>query len=472
MVFNRFSYLVLLRLSCLVIAILCLIYTFSQHQYYSVTLLVGLISIGLFYELFKFLNKENEQFMRFIESAKHGDFGQELESSQSLAMMKGKGYESLAQLLSETISDLQESRKKQQKTQLHQKALIEHIPVPMMSILSDESILLHNNAARKMFGLAMPTKLEDLSNFGAEFSISIQGLSPGDKKLVNFYCDGVNQQLTVMASQFIVGTDKEILVSMQDIQGELDHVQLRAWQDLVSVLTHEIMNSITPVCSLADTTTDMVLELYTFVDSIATQAQLSNQDRQFKHILNELKDIKRAVETVARRSDGLIKFVESYKSLTRMPIPNKSMLTVSELFSNIKKLVSTQMHDLGIHFESGVEPSSLQVFADKDLIEQILINLIKNAQQALIGNDLNSTTKNIILSSKLNQRGRVVMSVKDNGPGVPAALAEHIFIPFYTTKKDGSGVGLAFTRQVMVAHEGSVALQTNKDSGATISLTF
>jgi len=262
----------------------------------------------------------------------------------------------------------------------------------------------------------------------------------------------------------MLGGNKELLLSMQDIQSELDTAQLQAWQDLVRVLTHEIMNSITPVASLAQTAADLVDDIKEKSESVPNLKQEIGED---------LEDVTNAVNTVARRSEGLMQFVTSYRRLTRLPEPNKKQTAIATLFEQAKLLTSKLPGAEQITIETSVIPTSLSVDADRDMVEQVLVNLLQNAVHALFETTSEEKPNGIIsLSAQLNKRGRVVIEVADNGSGISEELATKVFVPFYTTKRDGSGVGLALTRQVMIAHSGDVTVRKNKQGGATFSLMF
>ena len=242
---------------------------------------------------------------------------------------------------------------------------------------------------------------------------------------------------------------------MQDIQSELDGAQLQAWQDLVRVLTHEIMNSITPVASLAKTAVDLL-----------DDAKSKVQDHP--DVVEELGDVSDAVQTVARRSDGLTHFVGSYRRLTRLPPPNKTRIKLSDLFEQVNKIATQHWQKNGIQLTTDVSPTGLEIHADIDMIEQLLINILQNAEQALDGHN----HPLVSMRGTLNKRGHVTIEIADNGPGIPDDIAKKIFVPFFTTKREGSGVGLALTRQVMIAHGGSVKLEKPDTGGALFRLTF
>uniref|UniRef100_UPI003F6A3FDC sensor histidine kinase n=1 Tax=Pseudemcibacter sp. TaxID=2943293 RepID=UPI003F6A3FDC len=323
------------------------------------------------------------------------------------------------------------------------------------SLNGDGTISIHNNAARRLFGSTHVTRIADLAQFGDEFRKKVLTLAPGERHLITFKIDDVEQKLTIASTQIISAGKIEKLISLQDIQSELDVAQLQAWQDLVRVLTHEIMNSITPVSSLAKTSTDLVDDA---IEKVKGQQEL----------VDELTDVRDAVDTVARRSDSLMHFVQSYRRLTRLPPPEKEQLVVRKIFEDVVKVATIDWETKNIELEMNVSTDGLEVSADPEMLEQMLINLMKNAAEALE----NTENAKVGLSAKINKRGRIIIEVYDNGPGIESDLAEKIFVPFYTTKREGSGVGLALTRQVMIAHGGTVSLTKTVGGGATFILTF
>ena len=287
--------------------------------------------------------------------------------------------------------------------------------------------------------------------FGKEALI----MKAGERRLVAFTTDDLDQKVMLQATQVTIDGRIEKLISIQNIQSELDAAQLQAWQDLVRVLTHEIMNSITPVASLAKTAVDLV-------DDVAGKVG-DDQD-----VLDELSDVKDAVNTVARRSDKLNQFVSSYRSLTRLPPPEKKRVRVADIFDQLETLFTAKWNETGPDLVMHVEPAELDVFADRDMLEQVLINMLQNAEQALDGIE----NPELTVTAWLNRRGRITIEISDNGSGIDAEIADRIFVPFFTTKREGSGVGLALARQVMIAHGGTISVTNNENGGARFTLTF
>jgi nitrogen fixation/metabolism regulation signal transduction histidine kinase len=324
-----------------------------------------------------------------------------------------------------------------------------------MTLHGNGSITLQNNAARRLFGAAHVTQIADLKQFGRSFHDAVAEAVPGQRELVTFEVEGIDYKLTLATSENIVAGESSRLLSLQDIQSELNITQAEAWQDLVRVLTHEIMNSITPVTSLAATASEVVDDV---VLKAGNDAVLGD----------DLQDLRDAVHTIARRSESLMQFVNSYRQITRLAPPEKKRVHIGDLLESARQLAAAEWPGCDDILSVEVDPAELDVYADRDLLEPVVMNLLRNAFQATAGIE----APHIELRGRLNRRGNVVIEIRDNGPGIPDELATKIFVPFFTTKTEGSGVGLALARQVMTAHGGFVRLAESDNGGAAFTLTF
>jgi len=448
--FKKFSLLIAIRTMFIMVNLLVLSLLISAEGYHATTLTVSILLVFQSMVLVRFVSKTNAELVRFLDAARYADYSQRFDLSSL-----GSGFGELGSAFTDILERFQTTRTRQEEHQRHLKAIVEHVPVPLLSISSDGSLTLWNNAARKLFGANQVTKLSDLKPFGEEFTKHLSTVKPGEKRLVNFTIDAMEHQLSISATQILLTNKQETLVSMQDIQSELDIAQLQAWQDLVKVLTHEIMNSITPVASLAKTTVDLMADCKHKADS-------------YPELREDLQDISKAVETVARRSDGLIQFVSSYRQLTRLPTPIKNKIHISTLFQQSCSLATQHWRKKGIEMQVNIAPSELEITVDKDMLEQVLLNLLQNAEHAVE----NCLSPKVILNAFLNKRGHVVIEMSDNGTGIHEEIGNKVFVPFYTTKQQGSGVGLALTRQVMLAHGGAIKYEKIETGGTVFRMTF
>lgn len=450
MIFRRFVVMLIVRLAFVGLIMAVVVWLLLQPGYHSATLLSSIVLAVVVAELWRFVSRTNREVARFLDAVRFADYSQRFDFESA-----GSGFASLGRSFTEIIAQMRARRTGQESELRHLKALVEHIPVPLLTAHTDDSITLQNNAARRLFGAAHVTRLNDLRQFGPNFARAVDEAIPGDRELVSFSVEGVEYHLTLAATEIIIAGDRERLISLQDIQSELDATQAEAWQDLVRVLTHEIMNSITPVTSLARTASDLV-------DDVVRDTGPDSP------IAEDLGDVQNAVATVARRSDSLMQFIDSYRQITRLAPPEKKRVPLIELFDTVTKLAAAEWQDERVSLRSGVEPSGLYVYADRDLLEPVLLNLLRNAWQST----RDESQPAIEIRGRLNRRGNTVIEIIDNGPGVPEDIANKIFVPFFTTREGGSGVGLALARQVMIAHGGFIRLRQHESNGATFSLTF
>jgi len=450
MAFRRYSVRLAARLLLVAAAMLATLWLLLQPGLHGLTLIAALVTILVASELWYFVNRSNREVTRFLDAMRHGDYSQRF-GLRGL----GSGFDELGETLDGVLERQQVEREEGETANRRLRALIEHIPVPLLTVHADQSITIQNNAARRLFGAGNVTRLSDLMRFGSSFHSAVLEAVPGQRELVAFTVEDIEYRLTMATTEIVVGGQAERLISLQDIQTELDETQAEAWQDLVKVLTHEIMNSITPITSLATTAAELVEDL-------------QNRGGGEERLEEDLQDLRDAVKTVARRSGSLVQFVESYRQITRLAPPERRRIRLEELFDSAARLAGAEWPDSASRLSWSVEPPGLDVYADRDLLEPVLLNLLRNAWLATAEVE----EPRIRMLGRLNRRGHVTIVVSDNGPGVPAELSRKIFVPFFTTRQGGSGVGLALARQVMIAHKGFIRLDHNESGGARFTLIF
>jgi len=452
--FNHFVVSLSIRLAFIMASLSVAVYLMVAPGYPVATLVMMTIISALIFNLFRFITRTNQELARFLGATRYADFSQRFVFDDV-----GAGFNELGDTFTQILDRFRQDRREQESELRHLKALLEHVPVPLISLHGDETITLWNNASRRLFGTAKIAVRDDLKLFGHALHDQVSDVQPGEKRLVEVTFDGEKQRLNVTASEIIISSKHEKLIALQNIQSELDGMQMHAWQDLLRVLTHEIVNSITPVSSLAYTAADLVEDA-------------KNKVSDHPEIQADLKDVKEAVMIVARRSDGLLSFIRSYRRFSDFTAPEVERFPIEDLFSDITKLINAdwQGNIKGgeIHLTVRVNPSTLALDADRQMIEQLLINLLQNSEQALRESD----TKKVELYAHINKQGRISIEVSDTGPGIPDEHVDKIFVPFFTTRKHGSGVGLALSRQIMNAHGGTINYTSQSKEGAKFLLVF
>jgi signal transduction histidine kinase len=280
-------------------------------------------------------------------------------------------------------------------------------------------------------------------------------LKAGDKILIKIFTEDELKQLSIYATQFRMRGEEYVLVAFQDIHAELEEKEIESWQKLIRVLTHEIMNSITPISSLASTISEML------IDTSNDTPRLHNLDEE------EIANVENAIHTIQKRSNGLLNFVDIYRNLTRIPQPNFRYFRIGEAFDRAEQLLKQKMDELNIDCQCLVYPDDLMLTADPDLIDQVIINLLLNSLDAV----RNSENPRIILKA-YHDNHKTIIEVSDNGAGIKQDIIEKIFMPFFTSKKDGSGIGLSLSRQIMHLHKGSISVRSKPGEGAVFTLIF
>ena len=318
--------------------------------------------------------------------------------------------------------------------------VVRHVPVPFIAVRSDGSLSLVNNPARRLTGMPALHHIDQLAELDPQLPTLMRNIEPGQQQLLQTKLREIPAELRISVSEIRMSGDVERLYSIENLSGELTAREASAWRNLIRVLTHEIMNTLTPVTSLAQTATTML------DDPAAAE------------------DIREAVTTIARRSEGLMKFVARYRELLKVPQPDIGAVSVAEALQGVGALLSDELQ--AVNFAIDVVPPSLEVQADSQLLDQVLLNLVRNAIDAM----RETNSPQLGLSGQLDY-GRVVIKVTDNGPGIADELIEQIFVPFFTTKRDGSGIGLSLCRQIMTAHGGDIVVNSDA-GGTTVSLVF
>jgi len=453
MIYKRFRVNCILRVLFLSATIFLLFYLLFRTRLYAALFIVGCLVIYQIYALIHYVERTNRDLTRFLESIKHSDFTQTF-----IGNGLGTSFTELKNAFTEVITKFRSTRAEKEEHFRYLQTVVQHVGIALVCFQPSGEVELINTSAKRLLRVLHLRNIKDLKKFSEPLVDALFKLKPGEKVLVKIKDEDEILQLIINATEFKMRGQKFTLVSIHNISSELEEKEMEAWQNLIRVLTHEIMNSVTPIASLASTAKDM----------LGRQSEEVEQEGETDVSSEMITDIRDALQTIQKRSRGLLNFVDAYRNLTKIPKPDFQMFPVSELFHRIESLMKKEMDNKKIDFRMSIEPESLELTADPVMVEQVLINLLLNAIQAVE----KKKSRKIEMTAGLDERGRIVIQVSDNGPGIMEEVLDKIFIPFFTTKKRGSGIGLSLSRQIMRLHRGTISAKSEPDIETVFTLRF
>ncbi len=453
MFFKRFRIQIIIRILLLTSSIYAFFYLLQQTKLYATIFIVGFFILYQVYALIRYVERTNQHLSRFLLAVKHGDFSRSFSGKEL-----GPSFEELLKIFNDIMEKIQQTRSEKEEHYRYLQTIVHHVGIGLITFQADGKVDLINTAAKRLLNVPGLRNIKTLKNFSQPLVETLFSLKAGEKALVK-----VNEgemELAIHAAEFRLRDQKFTLVSLHNIQSELQEKEMEAWQTLIRVLTHEIMNSMTPITSMATTVIDL-LNPYHHEEGQNSETSIEAET---------IADIANALKTIHKRSTGLTHFVSAYRNLTLIPKPNFKLFAIEELFTRVKKLMESKFKENGIIFQWCVDPQTLELTADPGLIEQVLINLLLNAADALMG--YKNKEPQVELSASLDEIGRIIIQVTDNGPGIVKEALGKVFIPFFTTKKKGSGIGLSLSRQIMKLHKGSIGVHSEPDVRTVFTLKF
>lgn len=434
---NLIIRLILISLTCF---LLCL--SFFVYPNYSVIIILGSLFVFQIFAVIRYLNSINKKLENFFLFYLSGEV-----TSSNVKRSKKDEFSPLYMYFDLINDKLEEARLKNEIQNNYFKTIVDETAVGLISFKADGSVELFNEAAKKIFGIQVLRNLRKLNNIKDGFSEMLIAMESNDRKLVSLIQDGELVQLATKKVKFKALNEELHLVSFQNIKPELEEKEIEAWQRLIRVLTHEIMNSMTPIVTLVGTIVKKLRR--------KDKPELIEPQEVTSEIVQ--KTVK-GLDLIDSRGKGLITFVQNYRSITRLPKPEFRIVNIRDLFHRVTYLFESQLEGTGIVLKVNCHPS-LFINADGALLEQVLINLVKNSSEVL--DDIESPC---IELSAYSVQDQVVLQVYDNGRGIPPELIEDIFVPFFTTKQSGSGIGLSLSRQIIRLHGGSLTVQSSPGS--------
>ena len=447
--FSRFQAGMVLRIGLILSTALLLAYVATRTSWYVSMGLLALTVVGEALILIQFATRWSREVTRFLDAVAFDD------ASASFATLSGESvFGELGFAMDRVMEKLRRGRAEREEQAQYLTALVNHVPVALIAVDKEGKVLLLNFAARRLFEGAC-TKASDFLKYGEAFAAGLESLKAGEGQILRMERKPGALQLKVAATDLAAMGQRRRLISLQNIENELTAHELAAWQTVIRVMAHEVMNSLTPVSSLAATAQGLVNQV----------AEGLPADDERKALLG---DAAEALETMTRRSEGLLHFVQNQRRLTKRMVANYERLKLERVFIRLKRLLAADLDARGINLSTSIEPATLELDADPELLDQALINLLRNAIDAL----RDTIEGTIAVSALRDLDGRITIQVVDNGPGIPPEQREKVFVPFFTTKRQGSGVGLTLARQIMTVHGGLIAVSESPGGGTTVSMRF
>ena len=447
-VFHDFTFRIAFRVILIGLTMALFVYMVNHANMVFAAMLTGMIIIGQLVELFRFTSQTNRKLTRFLESVKYSDFISGFTADNKL----GSSFRDLNAKFNEVLEAFRKARSEKEEHWQYLNTVVQQVRTGILSFDTEGNIQLINANAKRFMGTQSIKNIEQLKEKKPKLLQAIKEVEPGKSTLYKADQDFL---LTIQATELRIRGNTMKLLTLQNIQTELQQQEIEAWQNLTRVLRHEIMNSITPISSLT-----------------STLREILDHDMVQKNSHYELKtegaeDLREGLSTIENRSKGLIKFIDAYREYTSLPQPKIKTVLVKELIEKVAQLMKPEIRKTTIEFRYTCDSDYLTIQADEEMIEQVLINLIKNSIEAL----------GDVQDGKIDLIGKysgsvVLIEVVDNGSGIIKEALSRVFVPFFTTKKTGSGIGLSLSRQIMQMHDGSLSVESEPGVKTIFRLKF
>jgi nitrogen fixation/metabolism regulation signal transduction histidine kinase len=455
MIYKRFYLVIIAYLAGIILFTLALAFNLGKDLTYTIISSILIVLLTVSFALW--LNRTNKKLAYFFSSVRNED--------TSLFFPEGVGFANeklLHQSLNELNNKLKEARINIELQEKFYKSIMEKIRTGIISFYKNGVVEYTNPEIKRMFALEHISHINKLRIIDSKLVDILEKIESGEQKRINVKV-GHNLLSLAVHSQTIIMQNREVkIVTLQDIKSELDIHEMDSWQKLIRILNHEIMNSVAPITSLSSTLSGFY----------KTGEENSSPDNITPRIIS---DTIRGLNIIENHGKGLIHFVESYRSFTQLPKPEFTRVNVEEFFERIVILVNGYFDSNGFKndikpvINTNVSPGDLTLMADDKLLAQVFLNVVKNSIEAF--GEIREGDA-IDLNASKDSDGRVTLTVQDNGPGMDQETLEKVFVPFFTTKESGSGIGLSFSRQIIRLHNGNITCDSAPGRGTTISMLF
>ncbi len=442
---RHFSIMIAIRIVLILVSMITLLWLASLQT--NVGLIYFLGGILIFVQaslLYQYVTNVNRKLTYFLESVRYSDFTINFRSDNKM----GNTFRELNQQFNEVLHAFRQARAEKEANLQYLNTIVQHIGTGLITFDSTGQVNIINNAALRMLGIYRLHQLSELQDKHPRLFELLSNLNSGVREL---YRTPSDQPLALQGAAIQLRGMWVRIVVLQNIQTELQQQEVESWQNLTRVLRHEIMNSMTPIVSLVGTMRLIVNE----------DIEKSTTDQE------AVKDLKEALHTLEKRSKGMMQFVNAYRDFTTLPKPVFANLHVKEVLQDVLQLLQTDLTSNGVLWELSVKPETLIAKADSSQIQQVLINILKNASEAF-----SVQNNRLIKLTAYNNDNLVMIDIEDNGDGIEPEALDNIFIPFYTTKKTGSGIGLSLSRQILQQHGGQLNVSSQVGKGTVFTLVL
>lgn len=446
--YKKFTFKVAMRIILILAVMMAIAIIFGDDRLFFNQIILVIVLVLQIAELLRFVNHTNRELAKFLLAIKHKDFSINFSKTRI-----GQSFEELNDAFSEIIKIYKDAKIESEGQFHYLKMVVSNINIGIISLENDENIVLINKPAERALNAEGVKNWKILNSKQPSFVREISTIGDQGRKLINIEVNGETRTLSVDVNSMILLDKTYKLITFQDIKGEIEQTEIEAWHKLIRILTHEIMNSATPISSLTET-------MLMMLEKDGRQKPVEELDEE------TIEDLRFSLKTIQKRSDGMLAFIDDYRKLTKVAQPKVEPVPIRELFTAIHHLMSGELDKAGILFRSEVHSGNTMLM-DRHLIEQVLINLITNSIHALEGIE-----NPVVTLHAYEEHRKSIIEVRDNGCGIPEKELSQIFVPFFSTKKQGSGIGLSLSKQIMHLHKGNIKVSSTVGEGTVISLFF
>lgn len=429
-------------------SLLALAFAIVKNQYYPALLLLPIIYYQVlgFYRIYRKMQDEVEQ---FVEAIHYRDFSRHFNANQG-----PEDIRTLRDGFNEINSTFKDVTKEKETQYQYLQKVLELVDTGILSYeIKSGDIIWMNESLKKILEVPYLKTIHSLAKRDMELYTQITALAPGERAISTIHREKSTLKVVLSATAFQTEQIQFKLIAFQNVNEALEETESKAWQKLLSIMTHEIMNSVAPISSLASTMQNRLIQF----------ARETPEDPT-----GIVEDLNLGIETIRKRSEGLLKFTETYRNLNKITTANLSKVYISELFENLHRLMQPTFSQKNIEVSVILKEPLLTAELDVGLIEQVLINLILNAIDAV----KNRPDPKIVFSAYTDSDHKLIIKLADNGSGMSEEVLDKIFVPFFSTRKNGSGIGLSLCKQIMRVHKGAITVQSKENEGTAFYLQF